>query len=255
MALRESAWTLTCTPHSGWAQDFWDRLIPHKDAVAQHPLFLAMAEGRLHIDCFRHALLNFYPLVARFPSYMALNLAKAVHFDQAGVTDARHWLTQNIGIEQRHLNWYRDWAVGFGLTIEQLDRVTPPPAMNAVNHYLWSINHRGGLAEGIAATNLAIEWATGDWTVQVFKGIKVYAARDDVNLGARTLAWLRAHAQYDDIHPHEAMQLLKGLCDHDPAVQARAFDAAVEGLAYYRLALDDCYRIHLDHQTPHAPQH
>jgi pyrroloquinoline quinone (PQQ) biosynthesis protein C len=252
MALRESAWVLERTPHQAWAQRFWDDLIPHKDAVAQHPLFVAMANGSLHLDCFRHALLNFYPLVARFPSYMALGLTKAIHFDQAGVTDTRHWLIQNIGVEQRHLNWYRDWAVGFGISLEQLDSVTPPPAMNAVNHFLWSMGHRGSLADSLAATNLAIEWATGDWTTQVFKGIHAYTSRDDVHIGSRTLAWLRAHAQYDDIHPHEAMELIKRLCDHDPTLQKRAFEAAVEGLGYYQLALDDCYRVHLAH-TKNGP--
>jgi pyrroloquinoline quinone (PQQ) biosynthesis protein C len=252
MPTKQPTWTLECTPHQAWAQDFWDRLVPYKDAVAQHPLFEHMANGTLHIECFRHALLNFYPLVARFPSYMSLSLAKAIHFDQAGMIDARHWLIQNIGIEQRHLQWYQDWAIGFGLSLEQLNSVHPPAAMNAVNHYLWSISYRGGLAESIAATNLAIEWATGDWTIQVFKGIKAYADRDDVQIGSRTLAWLRAHAQYDDMHPHEAMELIKRLADHDPAMQQRAFEAAVEGLAYYRLALDDCYRVHLEHQGKQA---
>lgn len=252
MAIRESVWTLQLTAHPDWAQDFWDRLVPHKNAVAEHPLFIAMADGSLHIDCFRHALLNFYPLVARFPSYMALNLAKAVEFQQDGVLNARHWLIQNIGIEQRHLNWYQDWAMGFGLSLTQLNNVAPPPAMNAVNHFLWSVNHRASLAEGIAATNLAIEWATGDWTIQVYKGIKTYTGRDDVHIGGRTLAWLRAHAQYDDHHPHEAMELIKGLCDHDPALQERAFAAAAEGLGYYKLALDDCYRIQLERIAGHA---
>ena len=115
------------------------------------------SNGTLKLECFRAALLNFYPLVAQFPSYMALALAKATQFNEAGVVPTRDWLIQNIKVEERHLTWYRDWAGGFGLTVDQLDRVTPPPAMNAVNHYLWSINHRGSLAECLAATNLAIE--------------------------------------------------------------------------------------------------
>jgi len=241
--------SLACTPHTGWAAQFWDDLLPLKNQVAQHPLFTAMADGSLHVACFRHALLNFYPLVARFPSYMGLNLAKAIYFEQAGVTESRNWLIQNIKIEENHLYWYRDWAVGFGLTEHQLNHVQPSAAMNAVNHFLWSVNHRMGLAEGIAATNLAIEWATGDWTIQVYKGIKAYSSVDGVEISTRTLAWLRSHAMYDDAHPHEAMELIKLLADGDMAMQQRAFAAAAEGFAYYKLALDDCYQIHLQHQA------
>lgn len=234
---------LEITPHPAWAQAFWDRLVPAKNRVSEHPFFVDLAAGRLSVECLRYALLNFYPLVAHFPSYMAMSLAKATEFYMPGVTDARNWLIQNIKVEERHLFWYRDWAAGFGLSVEQLDNVKPPAAMNAVNHYLWNVNYRGSLAEGIAATNLAIEWATGDWTIQVYKGIKAYTERSDVEINNRTLAWLRAHAHYDDLHPYEAMELIKRLCDHDPAMQEKALIAAEEGLAYYELALNDCYKL------------
>ena len=234
---------LEITPHTEWSQKFWDDLVPAKDHVGQHPLFVDMANGQLSLECFKHALLNFYPLVAHFPSYMAGALAKATHFALPGVTDARNWLIQNIKVEERHLVWYQDWAKGFGLSIEQLNSVRPPVAMNAVNHYLWDINFRGGLAESIAATNLAIEWATGDWTRQVYKGVESYTSNPDVSIDSRTLAWLRAHAHYDDLHPYEAMELIKRLCDHDPVLQLKAFHAAQQGLEYYALALDECYKI------------
>ncbi len=180
---------------------------------------------------------------------MALNLAKATDFKQAGVTEARNWLIQNIKIEENHLYWYRDWAAGFGLTDNLLNQVTPPAAMNAVNHFLWSVNQRMGLVEGIAATNLAIEWATGDWTIQVHQGMQAYSTCTGVDISSRTLAWLRSHAMYDDAHPHEAMELIKLLADDDTAMQQRAFAAAAEGFMYYKLALDACYQIHLQHQA------
>jgi len=233
---------LVISTHSGWSQEFLDKLIPAKNRVGNHPFFIEWAAGRLSVDHIRYALLNFYPLVAHFPSYMAVNLAKATAFHQPGVTDTRTWLIQNIKVEERHLFWYRDWAVGFGLTVDELDRVTPPPAMNAVNHFLWSTNYRASLAEGIAATNLAIEWATGEWTIQVYKGIKSYTDDPSITITPRTMAWLRAHAHYDDAHPYEAMELIKRLCDHDPVAQQNALNAAEQGLAYYELALDACFK-------------
>lgn len=56
---------------------------------------------------------------------MAGALAKATAFAEPGVTETRDWLIQNIKVEERHLQWYRDWAKGFGLTVEQLDSVRP----------------------------------------------------------------------------------------------------------------------------------
>lgn len=233
---------LVISTHSGWSQAFLDKLTPAKNRVGNHPFFVEWAAGRLSVDHIRYALLNFYPLVAHFPSYMAVNLAKATAFYQPGVTDTRTWLIQNVKVEERHLFWYRDWAVGFGLTVDELDRVTPPPAMNAVNHFLWSTNYRASLAEGIAATNLAIEWATGEWTIQVYKGIKSSTNDPSITITPRTMAWLRAHAHYDDAHPYEAMELIKRLCDHDPDAQQKALHAAEQGLVYYELALDACFK-------------
>lgn len=242
-AMNQYGTKLEITAHSEWSQKFWDELFPAKERVSKHPLFLDMANGSLSLECFRSTLLNFYPLVAHFPSYMAGALAKATSFSLEGVIDTRNWLIQNIKVEERHLYWYQDWARGFGVTAEMLNEVRPPVAINAVNHFLWDINFRGTLAESIAATNLAIEWATGDWTIQVYKGIQTYTEHPEVNINKRSLAWLRAHAHYDDLHPYEAMELIKRLCDKNPVLQKKAFLAAQEGLAYYELALDACYKL------------
>lgn len=236
---------LKITSHHDWSQKFWDDLVPVKDKISQHPFFQQMAAGRLNLTAFRYALLNFYPLVAHFPAYMGLALAKAIDFQEPGVVEARNWLIQNIKVEERHLNWYQDWAMGFGITLEELNTVRPSAAMNAVNHFLWHINQRGNLAQSLAATNLAIEWATGDWTIQVYKGIESYSKFKGVEISKRSMAWLRAHAHYDDLHPYEAMELIKRLCHHKVEWQEQAFLAAKEGLEYYILALDECYQQHV----------
>ena len=88
---------------------------------------------------------------------------------------------------------------------------------------LWHTNTTGSLAECLAATNLAIEWATGDWSVQVYKGIHAYLDQPEVNINKRSLAWLRAHAHYDDLHPYEAMELIKRLCADQSRIAAKSF--------------------------------
>lgn len=248
----ESYCQIDITPHPRWAQEFWAGLVPLKDAIAHHPLFAEMASGNLSPSKFRQALLNFYPLVGNFPHYMGLTLARAHAVGRPGILAARDWLINNIRIEQRHLYWYRDWAGGFGISAAELDTVCPPAAMDAINHYLWSINQRGSIAEGIAATNLAIEWATGDWTRSVVRGMRCYAERGEANVDRRTMAWLRAHAHYDDAHPYEAMELIKRLCHDDTEQQARAFAAARRGMEYYLLALDACYALDAVEAVPES---
>ena len=231
---------LQLTDHEPWARRFWDDLVPLKDRVARHPLFVEMGEGTLSRDRFRDALLYFYPLVENFPKYMGLALAKTRPGLYPGHEETKNWLIGNIKVEQRHAYWYQDWAAGFGIDLETLEGTRPPAAADAVNHYLWSVGHRDSLAESIAATNLAIEWATGEWSQQVVKGMHHYAERGVAEINRHTLAWLRAHASYDDAHPHEAMELVKRLAVEE-AARERAFAAAGRGLEYYIMALDCCY--------------
>lgn len=69
--------------------------------------------------------------------------------------------------------------------------------------------------------------------------------RIDIIINTKTMAWLRAHALYDDVHPYEAMELIKRLYDHDPQLQQKALHAAEQELTYYELALDECYKVQL----------
>lgn len=231
---------LTLTPHPAWAQRFWDDLVPLKDRVSRHPVFMGMADGSLSTETYRYTLTNFYPLVENFPKFMGLTLARC-RPGLAGHEQARQWLMGNMRVEERHAAWFRDWVGGFGVSRAELDGVRPPAAMDAVNYYLWHMCANASLAEAIGACNLAIEWATGEWCQSVVKGMRLYAERGEVEVNRRTMAWLRAHAHYDDAHPHEAMELIKRLA-HTDEERNRAFRATERGLEYYLLGLEQCRR-------------
>lgn len=231
---------INITPHSEWAQKFWDDLVPLKDKVVHHPYFREIQSGELPIELGRRGLIDFYPLVENFPKFMALNLAK-VKRQEVGHEETKHWLIQNIKVEQNHADWWHFWANGFGVTDEELRNAKPSPLMDAINHYLWNINTYGLLSEGIAATNLAIEWATGEWTINILDGVKSYAKQGLAQIDDRIMSWLNAHATYDDKHPYEAMEVIK-LCARTHEEQEKAFSAAKRSLEYYILALDDCYK-------------
>jgi pyrroloquinoline quinone (PQQ) biosynthesis protein C len=228
------------TPAPEWAQKFWYDLVPLKDLIVHHPYFKEMEAGILSLERCRRGLINFYPLVENFPKYMALSLAKTTSRSSLGHLEARNWLIDNIYVEQRHADWWRDWAQGFGCTQEELDHANPSPAMDAINHYLWHINNQGALVDSLGATNVAVEWATGEWAKRVLPGVQSYAQQGLATINDRTLAWLQAHADYDDGHPREALELII-LCARTLQEQQSAFRATKRGLEYYLLALDDCY--------------
>jgi pyrroloquinoline quinone (PQQ) biosynthesis protein C len=231
------------TPHPEWAQHFWERLVSYKDRIVNHPYFRELKQGSLSIDRARRGLIDFYPLVENFPKYMGLILAKTESRADEGHLRAKTWLMQNMRVEQKHADWWVDWAACVGLSREELDRSEPSAMMDAINHYLWHINTTGSIEEGIAATNLAVEWATGEWSIMILEGVKSYAERGLARFSGRTMTWLNAHASYDDEHPYEAMELIKMIAQK-PEQQDRAFRAAKRAMEYYELALDDCYKTH-----------
>lgn len=228
------------TAHSEWAQKFWDGLIPYKNKIVGHIYFQELEKGSLSIERARKGLIDFYPLVENFPKYMALNVAKTKPGAKTGHMEAKFWLMQNMKVEQKHADWWCDWAECIRLTREDLYRAKPSPLMDAINHFLWYVNTYGSLAEGIAATNLAVEWATGEWTVRILSGVKSYAERGLADVTSRTMNWLNAHATYDDKHPYEAMEVIKLTAATEEERQS-AFEAAKRAMEYYLLALDDCY--------------
>lgn len=230
---------LEITENTGWAKEFWNKLIPLKDKVVSHPLFKDVSEGKLPIAKCKRALIDFYPLVENFPKYMALNLSKTKR-NTPGHLEAKYWLIQNIKVEQNHADWWHSWAEGFGVSDEQLALAEPSPMMDSINNFLWSVNMNYSLPEGIAATNLAIEWATGEWTINILEGIKSYSKTGEVKIDEKVMSWLNAHATYDDEHPDEAMEVIKLTAINDE-LREKSLKVAQRSLEYYILALDDCY--------------
>jgi pyrroloquinoline quinone (PQQ) biosynthesis protein C len=229
---------LQITPHSAWSQVFWDELVPMKDSVVNHPFLLQSARGELPIEQCRRGLIQFYCIVENFPKYMALNLAKTTPAQRPGHAEAKSWLIQNIYVERSHADMWREWAEGFGCSAEELDLTPPGPAIDALHGYLWRVGTHGGLAEGIGATNLAVEWPTGEWSPRLRDAARIYGERGEARVTPRSLAWLKAHAEYDDHHPYEAMELIKRCALTEDDRQA-ALDATKRALEYYWLALDE----------------
>jgi pyrroloquinoline quinone (PQQ) biosynthesis protein C len=231
------------TLHPDWIHGFLDTIEPYKDRVVHNEFFRDISSGTLTIQQFRGALINFYPLIDSFPKYMALNLTKVPANANIWNKKTRFWLIKNINQERLHTGWWQDFASGFGVPKSVLDdEIHPPAAMDAINNYLWRISTHGSLAEGISAVNYAIEGPTGEWTKAVLDGIKKYKGVEGTRITDRTLEWVQAHAEYDDRHPEEALEIIKAYAT-TKAEQDKVTYAAIRSLEYYYLALDRCYEL------------
>lgn len=231
------------TPDPEWAVGLREYLKPYEKRVVGHQLFRDINSRKLSVKQFRGALVNFYPLIENFPKYMALNLAKVPAGGAVWSRRARYWLIKNINQERLHAGWWKEFARGFGVAPRQLEaEIFPPAEMDAINNYLWHVCTHGSLAEGISAANFAVEGPTGVWTKLVSKGIKGYEGLEGTRLTPKSLEWITAHADYDDRHPHEALEIVKAFAKTE-AERERVKLAARRSLEYYALALDACYKL------------
>src|SRR5438874_1596643 len=98
-----------------WIKEMLDVLKPYETRVVDHPVFKDIEIGVLPLKKLQVGLTFFYPLVEAFPQFMGLILAKVPAGDSERNRNARDWLINNIHTERRHSNWWKDWAVKFGV--------------------------------------------------------------------------------------------------------------------------------------------
>jgi pyrroloquinoline quinone (PQQ) biosynthesis protein C len=231
------------TPHPEWLNDMLTFLEPYHAQVISSRIFEDATKGRLSERLSQEASINFYPLIESFPQFLALNLAKVPGGNSDGGRQTRCWLIKNIQQERLHARWWRQMADKFGVPAEIFDgEISPPPEIDAINNYLWRICTHGSLAEGIAAANFAVEGPTGTWTKKVKKGFAKHPYIGKIEVTKPALEWIDAHASYDDMHPIEALEIIK-LYAKTEGDQLRVRLAAKRSLEYYALALEACYRL------------
>ena len=172
--------------------------------VLQAPQFQEAARGIISPAPWRRSIKDFFCIVEAFPKYMGLSLARTTYGQYPRDMLARDWLIGNIRVEALHVRWYIDWAAAHGISEEEIVHHTPGPEVSALYEWLWSISHRGSLAEAIGAVNYAIEGTTGAWC-----RLSLPALSAQLRGVPRALTWMSGHAKYDDAHPDEALEIVK----------------------------------------------
>ncbi|MGH8500881.1 MAG: TenA family transcriptional regulator [Gammaproteobacteria bacterium] len=225
-----------------WTQDMVASCAEAKQKLLDHDIWRLMKAALLDFRTTRNFLVGAWPVVDQFPHYMALNLLKTRFGRCYGEDMARRWLIRNMRIEQNHAKYWRDWAVACGIAHEDLVYGAPPPGTMSLSNWIFRVCRNESLATAMAVANYAIEGVTGEWAWSVIS-TQAYENSFDKNIRRKATRWLRVHAEYDDVHPWEALEIVCALMGTNP----KARDVADVGRCIrktydiYRRSLDHCF--------------
>jgi pyrroloquinoline quinone (PQQ) biosynthesis protein C len=228
-----------------WIQGIVEECQPDKQRVAEHELFQRMRQCALSRTAARHFFVGIWPVIDQFPQYMAQCLRKARYGRSAGDNKARRYLTRNIRVEQKHADYWMDWAAAHGVARDEVLHGARHPAVEALSHWCWHACDYAPLAVAMGATNYCIEGVTGEWAALICSS-NMYERSFPDGIRTQAMRWLTVHAAYDDAHPWEALEIIAMLLGTHP--NPDEISAVLEGIrtsyAYMQLSLDVCLSSH-----------
>jgi pyrroloquinoline quinone (PQQ) biosynthesis protein C len=227
--------------YPGWAQDMVHASLRAKKHVVRHELFSMLKEAALPLEQTQNFLLAGWPVIENFPQFMAVNLCKIRYGRSRGENMARKYLMANIRVEQNHADHWVEWAAACGVPRRMLLDAQLPVESQALNHWCWHSCNRDSLATSMAATNFAIEGATGEWSTLICSS-DAYERSLDEDVRKKATRWLKLHAQYDDTHPWEALEIICSLIGMKAESKYVDFlgQCITNSYEYMALSLDRC---------------
>jgi pyrroloquinoline quinone (PQQ) biosynthesis protein C len=222
------------TPHPEWVLEMNHRLAPYRNAIVDCKLVQGGSTGILPLKKMRAWIIQLYPFIETFPKWIALIITKT-HDPRS-----RGYMIDNLRMEKKHAEQWVNMAQGFGIDPYVLHTVEPLPEVEAITHWLWSINTRGSLAEAVGATNFSIEGVTQDIAKLMIKGFPYYDGKEGICLDKKAYWWAQAHSRYDDLHPEQALEVMK-MYASTKELQEKAVFATQRSYEYLLMALEACY--------------
>ena len=131
-----------------------------------------------------------------------------------------------------------------GMSLAEIQAQDVPAELHALSHWCWHTCSSDSLAVAMAATNYAIEGVTGEWSALVCSN-GVYENAFPKEGRKRAMKWLKLHAQYDDAHPWEALEIICTLAGTNPGAELRRQlrDAICKSYDYMYLFLERCMQL------------
>ncbi len=225
-----------------WVIDMIEETEHAARTVAAHEAWQAFSNGTIQLKQHQGLLYGFWPLIDRFPHFLALNLCKCPYGRNSTLNMARAWLIKNLRIEQRHAEWYKDWAESAGVPMDTFfDGPRSAPA-SALTDWCWHVSKSDDLAVAMAVIHYAVEGVTGRWT-RLVGDSKAYRALFPEQVRKKALRWIDVHASYSETHPWAALDMTAGLIGPSPsrATVQRITDAVQNSYELYCHSLDACF--------------
>src|SRR3989449_7923435 len=222
------------TPHPAWVLDMNRHLEPYRNAIVECNLVQGGSTGVLPLKKMREWIIQLYPFIETFPKWIEL-LITNTHDPRS-----RGYMIDNLRMEKKHSEQWVAMAQGFGIDPYVLYTVQPLPEVEAITHWLWSINTRGSLAEAVGATNYSVEGVTQDIAKSTVKGFPHYDGLEGVHLEKKAYWWMEAHGRYDDLHPLQALEVMK-IYAPTKELQEKVIFATQRSFEYFLMALEACY--------------
>ncbi|RUL66654.1 TenA family transcriptional regulator [Dyella dinghuensis] len=230
-----------------WAQDLVTHCEETKQGVIGHGIWTMMREARLDAQATRDFMVGVWPVIERFPAYMAQNLLKTRYGRSQGENMARRWLVRNIRVEQNHADYWLNWAEGAGVSRDDVLNGPVPYGSEALAGWCEEVSRSAPLAAGMIATNYAVEGATGEWSQLVYDSLAYHESLPQ-SVRAHSLRWLQLHAAYDDTHPWEALEIVCTLVGTSPRADQVAYlqECVKRSYVSMRITLDRCLDVRRD---------
>ena len=227
-----------------WAQDMVAACEPDFRSVVEHEILDRMRDGSARPETTRGFMIGIWPVIERFPGYMSRSLLKTQYGRSEADNMARRWLVRNIRVEQNHAEYWLQWAEGLGIPREEVLSGRIPRGADVLHNWCEEVSTDDSLAAGMAATNYAVEGATGGWS-QVLYDSDAYRERFDPKGRTRSLRWLQLHAAYDDTHPWEALEIVCTIMGTQPPLDEVEHITECVRRTYVsmRLLADICIRV------------
>lgn len=222
------------SPDPVWVLGLKRHIAPYSKSILGCRLVQEASAGTLSLKQMRAWIIQLYPFIDTFPKWIALNITKT--HDPL----SRGFMIDNVRVEKKHAEQWVYMAQGFGINPAELYTVQPLPEVDALTHWLWSINTQGTLAEAVGATNYAIEGVTQGIAKLTIKGFPSYNGLDGVHLDKKAYWWMEAHIRYDDLHPLQALEIMK-LYTTSKELEEKVKFATRRSLEYMLMALEACY--------------
>lgn len=225
--------------YPAWLQQVVSRTNANRGRVSQHQLFMLIRDARLPAPAMRKFMVGAWPTIEQFPQFMAMNLKKVNAGDDIGRDMARRYLIHNIRVEQKHAEYWVDWANASGISLDELKAGHDIEGLAALAHWCWYVCDKSPLPVAIAATNYAVEGVTADWSTLICSQT-TYAESLPAESRNAAMRWLRLHAQYDDSHPWEALDIVATLLGNEPKqADVDAVERAIRSTyVYFEMGLD-----------------